>query len=92
MQAQITRATQPKIEHPPLVNKNLVDQVKRQFLERELNLINICHELGGIAEAGHQYTLTLTLHINQPAESLTVAQLLDFHRECVQRFNQENKS
>lgn len=57
-------------------------------LEDELKLIEVCQEIGGIAERNNQYTLSLTIHINKPVESLTVAQLLAFHRECNQRFNQ----
>lgn len=78
-----------KQNHPSLVNQNLIQQQKRKLLEQELNLINVCQEIGGIAERNNHYTLSLTLHINQPVESLAVAQLLSFHRECVQRFNQE---
>ncbi|MCU7836723.1 MAG: hypothetical protein KZQ83_15920 [gamma proteobacterium symbiont of Taylorina sp.] len=59
-----------------------------QTLQEELNLISVCQEIGGIAESNNHYTLSLTLHINKPIESLTVAQLLQFHRECNQRFNQ----
>lgn len=59
----------------------------KQVLEDELKLISVCQEIGGIAERNNQYTLSLTLHINKPVESLTVAQLLAFHRECNQRFN-----
>ncbi|MCU7837025.1 MAG: hypothetical protein KZQ83_17460 [gamma proteobacterium symbiont of Taylorina sp.] len=60
-----------------------------QTLQDELKLISVCQEIGGIAESNNHYTLSLTLHINKPVESLTVAQLLAFHRECNQRFNQE---
>ncbi len=76
-------------QHPSLVNQNLVQQLKRKTLENELKLISVCKEIGDIADRNNQYTLSLTLHINQPVESLTVAQLLSFHRECVRRFNQE---
>ncbi|MCU7837082.1 MAG: hypothetical protein KZQ83_17785 [gamma proteobacterium symbiont of Taylorina sp.] len=59
-----------------------------QPLQDELKLISVCQEIGGIAGSNNQYTLSLTLHINKPTESLTVAQLLAFHRECNERFNQ----
>ncbi len=90
MQPQNQRAHLPEIEseHPTLVNKNLIDHTERQLVENELKLISICQEIGGIAERNNQYTLSLTLHINRPIESLTVAQLLSFHRECLNRFNQ----
>ncbi|MCU7833708.1 MAG: hypothetical protein KZQ83_00535 [gamma proteobacterium symbiont of Taylorina sp.] len=55
----------------------------RTLLEDELKLISVSN-----IDANNQYTLTLTLHIKKPTESLTVAQLLQFHRECNERFNQ----
>ncbi|MCU7940636.1 MAG: hypothetical protein KZQ64_07295 [gamma proteobacterium symbiont of Bathyaustriella thionipta] len=64
------------------------ERVSMTTLQDELKLISVCQEIGGIAKRNNQYTLSLTLHINQPVESLTVSQLLSFHRECVQRFNQ----
>lgn len=75
--------------YPTLVNKGLIDQAHRKAIDEELKLISVCQEIGGIAESNCQYTLSLTLHINKPVESLTVAQLLAFHRECKKRFNQE---
>ena len=74
--------------HTSLVNPNLFQQLKRKTLDEEMKLISVCQEIGGIAERNNQYTLSLTLHIKKPIESLTVQQLLSFHRECVQRFNQ----
>ena len=81
-------STQAQQNHPSLVNQNLVQHLKRKAFEDELKLISLCQEIGGIAERNSQYTLSLTLHINQSVESLTVSQLLAFHRECVQRFNE----
>ena len=90
MQPQNQRAHLPESapKHPPLVNKNLIDHTERQLVENELKLISLCQEIGGIAERNNQYTLSLTIQINHPIESLTVAQLLAFHRECLNRFNQ----
>ncbi len=76
------------LHHPTLVNQSLVQHKKYKAIEDELKLIEVCQEIGGIAERNNQYTLFLTLHINQPVESLTVEKLLGFHRECNQRFNQ----
>ena len=77
-----------EIHYPTLVNKNLIDQAKRNTLQKELKLIQICKEIGHIANSDKGYTLSLTLQINKPVDTLTVAQLLAFHRECSKRFNE----
>ena len=56
--------------------------INNKALQDELKLIEVCQEISGIAERNNQYTLSLTLHINKPIESLTVAQLVDgYHSE-----------
>ena len=53
----------------------------------ELKLIDTCQEIGGIAERNNAYTLLLSKHIDKPLESLTVAELLQAHNECLELFN-----
>ena len=58
-----------------------------ELVEKELELITVCQEIGGISERNSQYTLQLTLKIDRPIKELTVSQLLNFHRECSKQFN-----
>jgi hypothetical protein len=92
MNMQNQRASLLEQNPVTLVNQNLIQHKKHKSIKDELKLISVCQEIGAIAEQNKQYTLMLTLHINQPIESLTVNELLSFHRETVQRFNQEVQS
>ena len=60
----------------------------QELLEKELELISVCQEIGGISDCNQQYTLQLTLKIDRPVQDLKVSQLLAFHRECTESFNQ----
>ena len=60
---------------------------QNELLEKELELISVCQEIGGISETNQQYTLQLTLKIDRPVRDLKVSQLLTFHRECSKQFN-----
>ncbi len=77
---------------PPLVNQNPIIHSERQLIENELKLISVSQGTGHIADIGTGYTLSLTMQINKPVDTLTVAKLLAFHRECCKRFNEGGQS
>lgn len=56
----------------------------------ELELINICQQIGCIAESNAHFTAGLTLRIaetGKPVEQLTIAELLKIHRDHKEWFN-----
>lgn len=58
-------------------------------LTKEQQLVSICEEIGGIAERNNSYTLLITNSIKKPIEEMTIAELLEIHRSCLELFNRE---
>ena len=81
------------MEKPALNQKQItheLDDIHTRNLDRHISNMDVCQEIGSIAESNCHYTAGLTRRIEETGktiEELTVGELLEIHRAYNAWFN-----